>query len=205
MSYIVHNIKGYPILRNHSGYVLNPKEKKELGLLKFQMNNLYKNNFISEECRILDNPDFSGLNNFFDQYLKIYLEEVLQIEDKVKRINSWATLNKTDSYHPLHAHPNVFLSVCFYPQVKSGDLVFRFEKSILQEGYLFNCTKKYNNSYNMNEFTFPLTANDLVIFPGWIPHQGTPNNSNVDRVMIGANYFLTGNLGSDSGKDFLNL
>ena len=57
----------------------------------------------------------------------------------------------------------------------------------------------------MNEFIFPLTANDLVIFPGWIPHQGTPNNSNVDRVMIGANYFLTGNLGSDSGKDFLNL
>tara|TARA_R110000823_G_C15802573_1_gene487338 strand:+ start:114 stop:716 length:603 start_codon:yes stop_codon:yes gene_type:complete len=199
---VIHNIKGYPILIKKSGYVLNPKEKKELGLLKFQKN---KKNFISEENCILDNPDFSDLNNFFDQNIKIYLEEVLQIKDKPKRTNSWATLNKTNSYHPIHAHPNVFLSVCFYPQVKSGDLMFCFEKSILQEGYFFNYTRTNPNPYNLHEFTFPLTSNDLIIFPGWIPHKSTPNNSDVDRIMIGANYFLKGNLGSDVDNDFLNL
>jgi uncharacterized protein (TIGR02466 family) len=199
---VVYTIKGYPIFLNKLGYNLNSKEKEELNLLEFEPNN---KNLISKGRYILDNPNFNNLSNFFDQNVKFYLEEVLQINDKLNRTNSWVTLNKSGSYHTLHVHPNVFLSVCFYPQIEDGDLIFNFGKNILQEGYLFEYNIKTPNIYNQDKFSFPLTSNNLIIFPGWIPHKTSPNNSDVDRIMIGANYFLTGNLGKDVNTSFLKL
>lgn len=199
---ILYNLKGYPIFKNKLGYILNSKEKKEIDLLEFQPNT---SNFISKDRYVLDNPNLNNLSNFFDQNVKVYLENILQIDNKLKRTNSWVTLNKFESHHPIHAHPNVFLSVCFYPQIESGDLMFCFEKSIIQEGYFFHYNIKKSNIYNEHNFTIPLSSNDLIIFPGIIPHKSTPNKSHIDRIMIGANYFLSGDLGTSENVSKLKL
>ena len=51
----------------------------------------------------------------------------------------------------------------------------------------------------------PARTGDLVIFPGWLNHETSVNESDDDRIIIGANYFLKGKLGTNEGLDVVNL
>ena len=46
---------------------------------------------------------------------------------------------------------------------------------------------------------------DLVIFPGWITHSCTENENDEDRIALGVNYFLKGEIGSEDTVDLINL
>jgi len=197
------NFQGNCLYKTNINYSLSKEEKSYINNLVYKSTD--KIHFISKNARILDNFLFNNLSKIFDQYAIYYTKNILEIDHKLKRLNSWITINKKNSFHPPHRHPNVFLSICFYPQIKNGKIIFQTYLDPLQKNtnLQFNILNK--NLFNSNAYYFDISLNDLVIFPGWLNHFGNPNSSNIDRIMIGANYYISGNIGSDKLVNKLQL
>jgi ectoine hydroxylase-related dioxygenase (phytanoyl-CoA dioxygenase family) len=45
----------------------------------------------------------------------------------------------------------------------------------------------------------------MVLFPGHLNHSSTPNESNNDRIAIGANFFTRGMFGSYENTDLIEI
>ena len=191
----------------HSSSKINlNKEKRILANLEYgRLGGDDLSNLISKNRYILKDPRLSNIKMVFDEHVQYYLNNVLGINNEVKELNSWVTINKQNDYHHSHTHPNVFISLCYYPQVESGELVFRFPKSSIQNIFNLNYNIIKFTPFNSSQLHISLKTNDIVIFPGDLEHSSTPNKLNTDRVMIGANYFLKGVLGSDDNVNFIEF
>ena len=110
--------------------------------------------------------------------------------------SSWFTVNKKGDNHEFHKHRHTIFSVCYYPKVKSGDLLLEAPngKNSFMKDYCFGFKYTDVNSYNCSIWEIPLVSGDIVIFPGYINHGSSENKSDEDRYMIGANFWLRGEM-----------
>lgn len=197
------NFQGNCLYKTNTNYFLSQNEKNYISNLKYGSTNNNNTNFISKDVFILNNPFCNNLSNFFDSYANYYIKNILELDHQLKRLNSWVTINKNKGFHHPHNHNNVFLSVCFYPQIKEGGIIFKTPQSKLTEKTNISFNTINYNTFNSNKFTFFLSPRDIIIFPGWVEHKGTPNDTDIDRIMIGCNYFIAGEIGNN--KDLTNL
>ena len=198
----VWNFQGYPILQFASNFELNDEEAQFINELEFREN---VSNFMTKEFFILNDKKFKRIKDMFNHGMEYYTKKVLEISDALQMENSWITLNKRFQNHHDHDHQNVLFSMCYYPQIEDGAFCVTFQRSILQQGYNFSYTIINPNEYNGNRHQIPIKAGDCIIFPAWLFHSSTPNTSEVERYMIGANYFLRGTLGSEIIGDLLTI
>ena len=196
------NFQGNAIYHTTSLYNLSEKEKQYISSLKYSTKNDI--HFISKNVKILDNPICNNLTNMLNFYAEHYIKNILEIDHNLKLLNSWVTINKKGSAHHRHTHNNTFISVCFYPQVKSGGISF-YKPSQITSNTNLNPKILGSNPFNNSTYDLELLSRDIVIFPGWLEHYGRNNNSNLDRIMIGANYFISGNLGDSTSTNELEL
>lgn len=98
----------------------------------------------------------------------------------------WAIINKKDDFNVIHTHPNSCLSAAYY--VKATENCGRFQVENL------NIAKKHssplianNNELNMNVAGLEVQEGDLLIFPGYLPHKVSKNESDEDRIVISFN------------------
>ena len=84
---------------------------------------------------------------------------------------------------------------------KSGNFVFDFRPSRLREGWNFSLDVKKYNPFNSFTWDFEVNTGDLIIFPAWMQHYTRENTTNNDRIIVGANYFIDGVVGSTKGVD----
>tara|TARA_R110000787_G_C13240517_1_gene428258 strand:+ start:8 stop:622 length:615 start_codon:yes stop_codon:yes gene_type:complete len=204
MNYNITPFQGLPIYHSDTNYLLKNKEKQYLDSLSYY-NSKPNNRYITKDTYILNNSNLLNLKKLFNQHIEFYLKEILQIKNQLKLTQSWVTINKQNQKHHTHYHRNCFLSIVFYPQVKSGSLFFSSNRCMLQQGYDFAFENIKPNMYNSFEIKFKPTPSSLFIFPGWVSHGTTKNKSNIDRVMIGANYFFKGTLGKKENYNELSL
>ena len=61
------------------------------------------------------------------------------------------------------------------------------------------------NEWSATNWSIPVMSGDVVIFPGWVHHSTTPNESDESRLMIGANYWLRGNMQFFDELDRINI
>ena len=165
-------------------------------------------NRITETCFLLKDPRLIRVRNFLDERMNNYIENVIQINDKFVMTQSWSTITKKGEHHHLHDHPNTIFSLIFYVSsqgAKSGNIVFDFRPSRLTENWNFAFNIKEYNPFNSDTWEYSVNTGDLVIFPAWIPHKTRENYSNNDRIIIGANYFINGNIGSTRGIDKIHI
>ena len=118
------NFNGSEIIHAKSNFKLNIKELDYLK--KFKLNKVTDKgeeaSLISNSTHIFNNLELERVKDYFHYQVKIYLREVMGIDHKLELLNSWYTLNKKNSQHHSHSHPNSFISICYYPQLKSGNL-----------------------------------------------------------------------------------
>lgn len=199
------NFHGNCIYKIQTNYNLNQDEKKAINSLTLNpLTPKPSATFISTDKQILNNLVFENLKTLFKDYINHYVKDILQLNHELKLTNSWLTLNRLNSSHFPHDHPNVLFSLCFYPQIESGDIVFEsIPPHISNFNFHYNIIKI--NEFNSRKFKINLSKGDLIIFPGWLKHYSTPNMSQTNRIMIGSNYFLTGDLGTTQNTTNLNL
>jgi len=103
----------------------------------------------------------------------------------------WANVNRRGSFNAIHTHPDAILSGAAYLKV-DGEAQGVIQFLDAREG---NPTTHWRCFMNLNEAT-PLTEEavtivpregDILLFPGWVKHWVTPNETDEARVTVAFN------------------
>ena len=204
---VVHNMNGLPIQVESTPFRLT---NDELNVITNTQYEDPKNNYtsISSNNFLLKDTRLSRIKNFLDERVNNYVENVVEIKDKLVMTQSWTTITKKNKHHHSHNHRNSIFSLVFYVSAegeKSGNIVFDHISSRLEEKSSFAFTVKNYNYFNSRSWEYEVHTGDLIIFPSWTFHFTKENTSDKDRIIIGANYFVEGVLGELKNVDKINI
>jgi len=113
--------------------------------------------------------------------------------------DSWYRETFPSNNHPVHNHPNSLLSGVVYlniPENSGNHAGINFEtKHHMFKGFHFEYHSEKPNKYNARTTYVPVKTGDIILFPSWIDHYVTPNESETDsRKIISFNTFLKGKI-----------
>ena len=197
------NLKAIPIAHDKNAYSIN---KKELTVIKkAEYRPSQDGHYLSQSISLLNHKTLTPLRKFILKKAKEYTRTILEIKDDIYMTQSWSTINTTNASHKPHIHPNTFISVVYYAQCKDDFLFFDLHGSSLRDCFNFQYTINKFNIYNSSVWELPVQTGDMVLFPGHIHHGSTCNKSNEPRIVIGANFFIKGKLGSKQYVDLIGV
>tara|TARA_R100001086_G_C11783265_1_gene244227 strand:- start:184 stop:789 length:606 start_codon:yes stop_codon:yes gene_type:complete len=197
------NLKAIPIAYEKNAYSLNKKELDAIKKTKYykQNNGLYLSNTIS----LLENKTLAPLKKFIVEKAKEYTLNVLGIKDQIYITQSWSTVNPTNAFHEPHEHPNAFISLVYYAQCKDSFLRFVLNTTSIRECFNFHYTIDKFNIYNSQIWELPVQTGDIALFPGHIHHGSVANKSSIPRIIVGANFFIKGRLGTKKTVSLITI
>ena len=202
---MIEYLKGLPVQIEHTSFRLTDDEISIITnneYYKPKSNNLTKTSFLLKDTRL------SRVKNFLDEHINNYIENVIEIRNKFVMTQSWSTITKKGEQHQSHDHPNAIFSLVFYVSGegnKSGNFVFNLQPSGLKQRWNFSFKVKKYNAFNSSSWEYEVNTGDLIIFPAWMYHYTRENVTNKDRIVIGANYFVDGVMGSTRGVDKIGI
>jgi len=200
----IFKLHALPVCHTPSEFKLTNNERDKILSLEYVKDG-YEGVNISNNSFILEDIELSRIKTFLNESFLWFKDNVLEIKNDFRLTQSWATVNKMFSYHHKHNHPNSMFSIVYYAEIESGDLMLDFPYSRIQERFNFSYDVKNWNEFNSNSWKFKLSTGDVLIFPSWLDHYSTPNQVDSDRIIIGANYFITGNVGDTENVDFIQI
>jgi hypothetical protein len=170
---------------------------------------------ISKSYNIFAFKELFNLKNKFDKALKLYVEKVLHTPTlQFKNTGSWLTKNTKETSHHPHGHSNTMLSVVTYfdddicmDKELPGIVFLSHKLSSVFPFFKFNFKDvevSEWNLFNYETYTIKPKYNDVIIFPGHLRHTSEINHTD-SRYCIGANYFITGEIGNDEGMNKVTL
>jgi len=119
--------------------------------------------------------------------LRTCLELGWVTENKHIRINNmWSIINKKNDFNVIHTHPNSFLSTAYYVRAPKDCGEFQVESLNIAKKYSHPEIKKVNE-LNRDRVGINVEEGDLLIFPGYLPHKVSKNQSDKDRIVISFN------------------
>ena len=199
------NLKPIPIAQAKNVYHLNKKELNVIKKTKYKKPERINGTYLSETITLLENKTLTSLKKFIIKKAEEYVRDVLEIKNDIYLTQSWSTINTTNGFHDPHHHPNTFISLVYYAQCKSGALCFYLNTSSIKEGFNFDYTIDKFNIYNSRLWNLPVKTGDIVLFPGQTSHGSSPNKSPESRIIVGANFFLKGKIGSKEEVSLITI
>ncbi len=197
------NLKAIPIAYEKNVYRVN---KEELDVIKkTEHKPPHKGHYLSKTISLLENKTLASLKKLIIEKAEEYIRNVLEIKDQIYLTQSWSTFNPINASHPIHFHPNAFISLVYYVQCTSGDLQFYLNTTSLRECFNFRYSVHKFNTYNSQTLGIAVKTGDIVLFPGHIHHGSLPNKSSEPRIVIGANFFIKGTLGSEKEVSLITI
>ena len=124
--------------------------------------------------------------------LKVFNNNGWKTENKNIRIKEmWAIINKNGDFNILHTHPNCYLSAVYYVKATEKCGKFQIENPNIAKRNFYPEIKR-KNELNLKVAGIEIEEGDLLIFPGYLPHKVSTNESNQDRVVISFNVDIKG-------------
>jgi uncharacterized protein (TIGR02466 family) len=99
----------------------------------------------------------------------------------------WTNRYSSGSFIDVHNHAPIPLTVSLYLKKESGNIVFENPLETILKHQPYKQLQDRNSYHTLFDYELEINAGDIVIFPGWLKHKTLPNDSNHDRIMIGAN------------------
>ena len=194
-------IKGSPIGILNLDFELTKEEKKHILELKYDKE--YDNcPLISKDTFLFKNNKFKRIEEILFKYVNQYKNDILKIDNDLRVVHSWATINDNTN-HPPHAHKNSFISCAFYVENEGNNkLIFKVEKSTIENCHYLDYKIKEHNWFNSSAWTINIDKGDIVIFLSDLFHKSINEGK---KTMIGANYFLTGDIGTEKNYTYLKM
>lgn len=156
------------------------------------------NNYILKDNKI------SNLLTFIEKCAHEYFMSTVCPKQNVNlRITqSWLNWTEPGQIHHKHAHPNSFISGCFYVNAdKKTDKIF-FYKDKYQP---FKIDPAEWNIYNSESWWFSVGSGDLVFFPSNLSHMVDTVEGDETRISLAFNMFPAGQLGIENDLTALYL
>ena len=160
---------------------------------------------VSKNHTLLESYGMNRVKDFMVNFTKDFVRDTLKIKQEFYLTQSWATKNAKGDRHHGHTHPNTLLSCVYYVQADSGKLTVSTDRNGLFPNFDFNFEFEEFNNYNAKSWTFDVKTGDMVLFPGYLNHFSTPNESDTDRIIIGANFFTRGKFGTYDNTDLIEI
>jgi hypothetical protein len=193
-------LNGSPIAFAKTNFQLTEEEKKYI--LSLEMYKNEGNASLSKNVSVLQSKTLERIEEILNKYTEKYKKDVLEIEDSIKVVQSWITLNNNTNHH-YHRHQNAFISAVLYLE-NTGDnsIAFETDKSSIEKCQFLDFKIKKYNWFNSSTWRLKIEEGMIVIFLGDLIHSSVNKGK---KTMIGANYFLTGKIGSESKLTQLTL
>ena len=186
------------------GYKLNSKNKNILikEVIKNQEPN-QNGNIYSANTNILDIECLSDLKKYLIEQINNYIHEVLSINKSIEVYitQSWLNINRTDTSHHVHHHPNSFISGTYYLQGNTP-ISFTHERNLFQN-FSFNFNQ--SNFYNTDACDVTVQEGRCLIFPSTLTHYVKPNANKEERISLSFNTFFRGEPSTSPSKKLQHL
>ena len=209
---------GVPVYQEPTNITLSTFSDTEINLLKnareecetaenMRQNSPTQTEIIKKNGNILTKPELKRINNLIEKHAEVYARQVICMKQDIKQTASWFTVAKKGDWHRPHLHRHTLFSVCFYPKAYSGNLVLTTDKgkNSFQQDYFLGLQYTEYNPWNCQNWSIPITSGDIVIFPGSVSHGTSENESEEERWMIGANYWVSGTLSFHDELDTITI
>ena len=188
------------VYKDKLGYKLTSQQKDVLHNLVIHPNEL------SEEMGILDRPEFKSMKDIVFSHVEKYEKDVCGFKSSLsfKLTESWYRETIPGHNHPDHNHPNSMLSGVVYLNVPKGDKSHEGINLIHIEnrGVFKNHEFRYDytpTKYNQITTFVPVETGDIVLFPSYLYHFVTHNESrNESRRVISFNTFIQGRMSCEN-------
>lgn len=131
-------------------------------------------------------PAFAEFVDFVDKTAQGVVR-YLQIDQYPIAITGcWANINPPGSYHPMHHHPNNYLSGVYYVAVPAANSNILFQDPRGQASMIAPKPRQYTHM-TANGAVIPCKEGRLLMFPSWLKHTVPPNEGQAERISISFN------------------
>lgn len=183
-----------PYFRANLAKAISPKQVKFIKNLKMIDN---KQNLISENLYIFEEPELRTVKEAIHECLNIYAEKVMGISQEIYVTQSWALINNPGVGMHTHSHSNSIVSGSFYytdlPEPSSRMI---FDRHTTYQRMVLTPDADKNNLYNTPVNVVTPKTHDLLLFGSEINHMVETNMTNEIRHSIAFNCFVKGTIGS---------
>lgn len=127
---------------------------------------------------------FSDLVKFIETHAKIYWDELGYFSDLTPTISdSWLQYYKKSGFIGTHNHNSNRISAILYIDVEpgQGNLVLNNPNDLI----MVFCPLRRDGPQILCEIE--VNPGDVIMFPGFLKHSSTPNNSDKERIIFVAN------------------
>ncbi len=142
------------------------------------------------EARLHTLPEFSDLTALFMTAAKGVLEKLEIDYGEFEITGCWANVNPKGGIHPVHNHPNNYLSGVYYVQIPPGADAIQFHDPRHQPTLIAPRIKNYN-AYNSIAAHARARPGQMILFPAWLVHSVDPNPSDEVRISISFNIMFS--------------
>jgi len=151
---------------------------------------------------VLNNPQYLELNNFILDHCFYYGHEVLGFHPYKFRITqSWVSYKKPKEDHHAHTHPNSLISgVIFYGKNdnNSSSLIFQKPVPTINSFMLLPGNRRDKSTIgNSNEYRVPFTPGVMYLFPSYLQHTVSINETNYVRKSLAFNVMTKDKIGEE--------
>ena len=167
-------------------------------------------NHRSKDLCLFDNfaEELKDIKKFCEDELERYLKEIEGADTDLATLRitqSWLNNTKPQESHHPHAHLNSYLSGVLYVSCLPNDnIVFGNRLQGMFNNMEFPIKK--TTIWNAKNFKQNITEGDLIIFPSWVQHGVSPNETkNRERISLSFDTFPIGEMGNDDGFTHLKL
>ena len=102
----------------------------------------------------------------------------------------WGNVNPPGAFHPMHHHPNNYLSGVYYVSIPDSGSQIVFQDPRTQASMIMPRPKQYTR-LTANGANAQSKAGRMVIFPAWLKHTVPANEGKSDRISISFNLMFT--------------
>lgn len=174
----------------------------------------YDTMYHNEKCCITSNKDllnkkeFQHLKNKIYDHVNNFMVNILKMQLDKKEIfisKSWGVKLLKEGYANDHIHKNSMFSGVYYVSVNKnlgGNIKFSNKYNNINDNYLEFDYNEYN-VYNSAFWRLGPSSGDLYLFPSNLTHEVEINKSNLPRLSIAFNVFVTGEFGR--GETYLRI
>jgi len=98
----------------------------------------------------------------------------------------WAIINKPNDFNVIHTHPNSYLSAAYYVKAakKCGKFIIENPLEVARHSHPIEDRK---TEFNIKVAGLEIEEGELLIFPAYLPHKVSENESDEDRIVISFN------------------
>lgn len=193
-NYSVQALFATPYFKANLSHAISPEHIRFIKNLNMIRN---RDNMISENLYIFEEPELKELKDAVQEALNIYTSEVMGISQQLYVTQSWGLINHPGVGMHAHSHSNSIISgSLYYCELPDPPAKIVFDKRTSYQQLEFNPLQEKQNLFNTPVNVLTPVASEMLLFPSDLNHQIEANASNLPRYVVAFNTFLKGKIGN---------